>query len=232
MRRKSLFYLIVVVFVVVLIGKLSVSGPILANGAEEKVKLKIKNKSQSGGRTLTGKIIVIDPGHGGNDAGSIGQHGTFEKDVTLKTAKMIKRELIKKTGATVYLTRDKDDYVSLQDRVRMAKEKSADLFISIHYDAFTTHDVKGITTYFDKNEYQEAAQIINRHLFMEDMGTKDRGVKVGDYYVLRENTQPAILLELGYISNSEEEKRMNSSKFQGKAAHAIVNGIIEILSPV
>ncbi len=181
-------------------------------------------------KNLKGKTIVIDPGHGGKDVGAIGQSGTFEKDVTLTLAKNLQRGLEKKTGATVILTRDKDVTMSLKDRVDLAKTMNANLFISIHFDAFTSNEVNGITTYYNKEADRSLAALIHRHLFKQDMGTRDRGVGFGDYFVLRENTKPSILLELGYISNAEVEKRINSQTYQTQASTAIVEGVIEYLS--
>ncbi|WP_439743022.1 N-acetylmuramoyl-L-alanine amidase family protein [Bacillus pseudomycoides] len=176
--------------------------------------------------TLSKKVIVIDPGHGGNDPGSIGSKGTKEKDITLKTAKNIQKKLEEK-GMTVILTREDDTFVPLKNRVAIAQNKSADLFLSIHYDGFTTNDVKGVTTYYYKGLKEQAlAETIHEHLF-KHIQAKNRGVKSGDYYVLRENQQPSILLELGYITNPEDEERMNSQQFQADVASGIVNGVIE-----
>ena len=170
------------------------------------------------------KVIVIDPGHGGNDPGSIGLRGTKEKDITLKTAKNIQKKLEEK-GMTVILTRQDDTFVSLKDRVAIAQNKSADLFLSIHYDGFITNDVKGVTTYYYKGE-QALAETIHEHLF-KHIQAKNRGVKLGDYYVLRENQKPSILLELGYITNQEDEERMNSQEFQTNVTAGVVSGITE-----
>lgn len=178
---------------------------------------------------LEGKTVVIDPGHGGNDGGSVGQNGTLEKDVTLKTAIKVKQKLLQQTKATVILTREADEYVSLKDRVKVAHKKSADLFISIHYDAFTDHDVKGMTTYFYNLKDAGLAQMMHEQLLDHHLNTRDRGVAIGDYYVLRENLSPAILLELGYISNRDDEARINSKAYQAKEADAIASGITEYL---
>lgn len=128
---------------------------------------------------------------------------------------------------SVLLTREKDETVSMQQRVDAAKEAEADLFISIHFDAFTTSDVEGITTYYNKPRDQPIARFVQEHLFKQDFDTRDRGVKYGDYYMLRENAVPSLLLELGYMSNRKDETRIKSQHFQEKAASAIVDGIVE-----
>ncbi|MFJ7936308.1 N-acetylmuramoyl-L-alanine amidase [Sporosarcina sp. NPDC096371] len=233
MKKKKLYLLLVVVFTVstFLLIKMNDSKFIKVEGKTayaEGIHKDIKGLTTE--KVLKGKTIIIDAGHGGKDDGSSGQRGTLEKDVTLKMAKEIQREFAKKSDATVILTRDQDDSVTLGNRVELANKENADLFISIHFDAFTSNDVEGITTYYNKEEDLRLATLIHSYLFNQDMGTRDRGVKLGDYFVLRENTQPSILLELGFISNKEDEKRIISQAFQTKASIAIVEGVIEYLS--
>jgi N-acetylmuramoyl-L-alanine amidase len=174
---------------------------------------------------LKGKTIVLDPGHGGKDVGSTGSQGTYEKDVTLLTALNISSKLVEQ-GANVVMTRADDTFISLEDRTELAQIEDADLFLSIHFDAFESSDVHGMTTYYNKSQDQDLAQSIHDELFKLDTEIKDRGVMFGDYHVIRENTKPAILLELGYISNANEEKRMQSESFQEQISTNIVNGVI------
>ncbi|WP_245583531.1 N-acetylmuramoyl-L-alanine amidase family protein [Paenibacillus assamensis] len=197
------------------------------NLKEVRVHVEVQPLMAVSGRPLEGKTIVIDPGHGGKHPGSIGQLGTFERDVTLQMAKEMEQELLEKTGATVLLTRNQDETVDLQQRVDIAAEARADLFLSIHFDAFTTNDVEGMTTYHKDSHDQPIAQAVHDRLMEKDFDTRDRGVRVGDYYVLRENTVPALLLELGYISNEKDERRMRSLDFHKEASEAIVEGMID-----
>jgi len=180
-------------------------------------------------KMLTGKTIVVDAGHGGEDIGASGQSGTLEKKLTLTMAKNIQMELEKRTGATVILTRKDDVKISLEDRVKIAEESNTDLFVSIHFDAFFTSEVEGITSYYHKKSDEPLATMIHNHIFNRGLDARDRGVSLGDYYVLRENTRPSILLELGYISNSTDEARMTSEEFQTNTSNAIVDGIISYL---
>lgn len=179
---------------------------------------------------LQGKTIVIDAGHGGIDIGASGQNGTIEKDVTLTMAKKIQHELEKRTDANIILTRNDDVHKSLADRVKIADEQKADLFVSIHFDAFTTNNVEGITTYYNKKSDEPLAEIIHDHIITNELIARDRGVRSGDFYVLRENSSPAILLELGFISNSTDEARMNSEEFQTSTTNSIVDGMIDYLN--
>lgn len=143
--------------------------------------------------------------------------------------KNIQNELKKRTGATVILTRNDDVKVSLADRVKIAEENNADLFVSIHFDAFFTNEVEGITSYYNKKSDEPLAALIHDHIFKNGLDARNRGVNLGDYYVIRENTRPAILLELGYISNSTDEARMTSEEFQKNTTNSIVDGIIDYL---
>ncbi|WP_256208548.1 N-acetylmuramoyl-L-alanine amidase [Paenibacillus sp. CF384] len=177
---------------------------------------------------LKGKTIVLDPGHGGKDVGSTGAQGTYEKDVTLLTALNVRKKLTEQ-GAAVVMTRQDDTTISLKARTEVAQAENADLFISIHFDAYQTRDVYGMTTYFNKPQDQEIAEIMHDQLFKQDMHTKDRGVQFGNYYVIRENTKPAVLLELGYISNLNEEAAMQTETFQDQISSAITSGVIESL---
>lgn len=184
-------------------------------------------KTQS--RILEGKTIVIDPGHGGKDVGATGQTGIHEKALTLQTALNIQKELQERTGANVILTRNQDEFLTLTERVDTAKGHSADLFISIHCDAFTSKEAGGMTTYYYHAKDQELAHLMHNQLFKPYLNTRDRGVELGDFQVLRESESPSILLELGYISNPEDEQRIQSQAFQTHAAKTITDGIISFL---
>jgi N-acetylmuramoyl-L-alanine amidase len=177
---------------------------------------------------LEGKTIVLDPGHGGKDVGSTGSHGTYEKDVTLLTALNVRSKLVEQ-GANVLMTRDADTSISLEDRTELAQTENADLFLSIHFDAFESGDVHGMTTYYTKLQDEELAEHIHDELIRNDTGMKDRGVSIGDYHVLRENTKPAVLLELGYMSNPDDEARMQSELFQEQVSTNIVSGVMNVL---
>ena len=102
--------------------------------------------------------VVIDPGHGGKDPGAIGKKGTREKDVTLQIARKIAWKLKKDLGLEVYLTRNKDGYLSLEERSAFAEKKKADLFISVHANAADSHDLKGVQTFYLNNASSRAAE--------------------------------------------------------------------------
>ncbi|MCQ6273564.1 N-acetylmuramoyl-L-alanine amidase [Bacillus sp. V3B] len=172
---------------------------------------------------LQNKKIVIDPGHGGRDSGATGVSGTLEKKVTLDTASYLFNKL-KAAGADVILTRHRDQYLSLPSRVNMASYHDADAFISIHYDSINNDSVRGLTTYYYYPWQKELA--INIHsAVIGQTNMKDRGTRFGDYYVIRENSKKAILIELGYLSNPSEELHVTSDQYQQSAATGIYEGL-------
>ncbi|ENI8403608.1 N-acetylmuramoyl-L-alanine amidase [Listeria monocytogenes] len=195
----------------------------------------VSDKGQtSSTRSKTTKLseatIVIDPGHGGNDPGAKGANGTIEKEMTLKTAKQLKQKL-ESRGAKVILTRNSDKYVSLKGRTNIAAENNADVFISIHFDSLedTSKGVSGQTTYYYDNSDKSLAESINTTLG-KDLPTSNRGARVGDYYVVRENSQPAVLLELGYLSSAKDERNINSASYRSQIADSVTDGLANYFS--
>ena len=186
---------------------------------------------------LKGKKIVIDPGHGGNDAGAIGPTGVMEKNVTLKVALELKK-LLEAEGAQVIMTRDGDTTVSpkgakasdieeLGARCDVANRNGADIFISIHADSFTRPEARGTTGYYyskGSGRGQKLADCIRRNL-VEQLGTPSRGTQPCNFYVVKNTDMPATLIELGFISNKEEEKLLDSKEGVQRAAQGILDGI-------
>jgi N-acetylmuramoyl-L-alanine amidase len=169
------------------------------------------------------KTIVIDPGHGGIDNGATGVSGTLEKELTLRTARLLSDKL-KAAGANVFLTRSNDSFLPLPSRVRLASIHQADAFISLHYDSNLDRSIRGMTAYYYHSYQQELAESIY-HSTNAQTRLKSRGVRSGDYHVVRENQRKAVLMELGYLSNSAEEMTLTSSHFQENAATGIYNGL-------
>ncbi len=187
------------------------------------VKEPTKKESRKKG-TLKGLTIVIDAGHGGNDRGTTGALGTDEKDITLKTAELLSSKL-QAAGANVIMTRESDVYVDLRKRVSVGHQAGADAFISLHYDAINNSSVRGFTTYYMHGYQNELAKYVHDGLG-NMISLRDRGVQPGNYLVLRENKQRAILIELGYLSNPTEEQHVTTHAFREQATHGIYNGII------
>lgn len=174
--------------------------------------------------TLNGLTIVLDPGHGGNDGGTVGVRETKEKDLTLKTSEILSHHL-RSAGAEVLLTRQSDVYVDLRSRVSTGHGVAADAFISLHYDATDDNSVSGFTSYYMLDYQQALAESINEGLSGK-IDLRNRGARHGNYLVLRENKQAAVLVELGYLSNYNDERIVTSSKFQEQAALGLYDGLV------
>lgn len=216
------------------------------------------------------KIIVLDPGHGGQDPGAIGYSGTYEKHITLTFAKELK-ELLERNGSyRVYLTRSGDSSVALRDRVKIGRKYDADLFMSIHADSIRNKDTKGLSVYTlsetasDKEaaalaEKENKADIVAGLNFAEhskevadiliNLAQRETMNKSAEYatvlvremgkqVVLLSNTHrfagfavlkapdvPSVLLEMGYLSNRQEEKQLKDKNYRKKLATSSVNAI-------
>ena len=170
---------------------------------------------------LAGKTIVLDPGHGGFDPGTSSTGGVPEKQLTLDTTRLLEQKL-RQAGANVQLTRSNDRYVSLRNRVESARQ--ADAFISIHYDSSYDSGAKGFTAYFYNGDQHELANHIHNQLDHASP-LSNRGVRKGDYFVIRENSRPAALLELGYLSNPQESVFVVTPSYQDLVTNSIVKGL-------
>jgi N-acetylmuramoyl-L-alanine amidase len=173
--------------------------------------------------------IVIDPGHGGRDPGTTSVSGVYEKRINLavahKTAARLKRK-----GHQVAMTRQGDQYPELESRAALANRLNADLFVSIHADWAPSPSAQGFTVYIAptaSKDTQRAAQAIARA--MATTGLDNRGVRRNDYRVLVHTRGPAVLIELGYLSNAREAAKLQSDAFQNRLAAAIATGISDYL---
>lgn len=194
-----------------------------ADENKDKEKKRDEQTKQSGEKTLSGYHFVIDPGHGGKDTGAIGSE-VDEKTVTLSTAEKVEKQLRDK-GASVTLTRKDDTFIPLEERAQISNSTDTDAFISLHYNASEDQSVRGIYTYYyDGDEDQKLANSIQSSL-INHVNLVDHGVEQADYKVLRDNKSLALLIELGFISNSEEQEVIQSDNYQEKAAKGIVDGL-------
>ncbi|MBP3400863.1 MAG: N-acetylmuramoyl-L-alanine amidase [Selenomonadales bacterium] len=192
----------------------------------------------SGG--IKGKTIILDAGHGGSDCGAVGPSGVYEKDITLAVAKELQKQLITE-GANVLMTRTTDRDVShregasvsveLGDRIVVAEELQADVFVSIHLNSFTSPDIGGVETYYYQGslEGERLAYAVQKSL-MDQFDLKDRGVKTANFYLLKNSSMPSILTELAFISNPREEQLLISSNAQALFAQAILTGLKQYFS--
>lgn len=179
------------------------------------------------------KVVIIDPGHGGKDSGAIGINGVLEKDIVLSIAKaMIKLDASNKSKFEIYLTRYKDTLISLLDRTRLAKTLKADWFISLHCNQSENSKARGVEVYVSaKGGSFLKESILLAYELQKQMKTKlgfeSRGVKFGDFQVLREtnNYCPTVLVELGFLSNWDEIKYLTISERKSVLAILILKSI-------
>ncbi|MCD4796086.1 MAG: N-acetylmuramoyl-L-alanine amidase [Candidatus Cloacimonetes bacterium] len=218
------------------------------------------------------RTIVLDPGHGGKDPGAVSfSKDNFEKDIVLIITRKLEKMLSDSLGVKILLTRDKDEFVSLQQRTQFANGNNANLFISIHCNAHYNKKIDGIEVYYlstAKTDDARAVEALENKVVYEfeggeeavkkyddlafiladmaqsehleesyDLGMKlqnalvnstnsyNRGVKQANFYVLRGAFMPAVLVELGFLSNKEEEKKLINSKYQDKLVRSMFEGI-------
>lgn len=185
----------------------------------------------SGGGTTTTptvkKTVVIDAGHGNQDPGTIGVTGKKEKDFNLSLALKIQQLLKKESGIKVIMTRDDDNFLTLSERVSLANNAKADLFLSIHANSGPAA-ATGSETYYNRANSKTLANTVHKYL-VQAAGLKDRGVKTGNFAVIRDTTMPAILLEVGFLSNKNDEAALFNETFQNRVAEGVVKGMKEYL---
>jgi N-acetylmuramoyl-L-alanine amidase len=176
------------------------------------------------------KIIVIDPGHGGRDPGAVGSMGTKEKDVNLDISMKLYDILKQKTDWQIYLTRKNDRFVTLSERTSLAIRLNADMFLSIHSNADRTGFENGIETYahYNSNKTGWALAWHVQESLVNGLNLRNRGLKANNFQVIRETPNiDSVLLEIGYISNSSEERLLRKPIFRAKAARSIYQGILK-----
>lgn len=173
-------------------------------------------------------VLVVDAGHGGNDQGAAGRR-SLEKDITLKTARRVCKLIRKKCkDVEVIQTRPDDEFVTLNDRAGMANFFHADLFISIHANSAKGW-AEGTETFIHNTARGSRSEQMARLLeseYVRQAKRKSRGVKTANFAVLRQTSMPAVLTEIGFISNKEEENFIRSKKGQKKLARCIRDAFI------
>lgn len=181
-----------------------------------------------------GKIIIIDPGHGGSDPGAVSKKGTKESLLNLQVALYLKEYLAEK-GFEIVLTRGDNELrgadtgLTNEERKRIIASTSCDMVISIHMNKFSDSSVHGAETFYyePSAESKRLAQLIQASLKAELDSTNTRTVKgVTDLFVLKASSSPSVLVECGYISNFDEESKLLSDAYQRRIAFSISCGIL------
>jgi N-acetylmuramoyl-L-alanine amidase len=218
------------------------------------------------------KKIVIDPGHGGEDPGACGKNGTKEKDVNLQVSKILKKLIEKELKLEVILTRERDTFLSLGERSKIANTEKADIFLSIHCNASKNPFSSGPEVYFlseAKTDWERAVEALENASLKFEMSEKeanslldailsdlaqteflkesqklaeflqknlvsdenlDRGVKQAGFYVLLGAYMPSALIEIGFITNPEEEKKLRDENYIEKICKKILKGLKEFIN--
>ena len=174
-------------------------------------------------------IVVIDPGHGGSDPGAQSVLGYWEKDINLGISKRLV-DYLRDAGVTVYATRDGDSYPSLEARADLANRKNANLFVSLHCDSNGDRVHKGFTVYIARSASggsKKAGSLFENSL--SNAGIPSKGLRKADYKVLVQTDCPAVLVECGFMSNSDEAALLMSPWYQDKLAKNIASAILDYL---
>ena len=177
-------------------------------------------------------LIVVDPGHGGKSPGAPALDGSYEKDLNLDVAKRLDKKL-KDLGFKTLMIRTDDTYISLQERVDVANWNYGDFFMSIHFNSFT-QKTQGIETLYYPNSPTEANNVNNKDIatifqqeLIKTLNRPSRGVVPRpNLFVLNKTKMPAILAELGFISNKEELSLIKKEEYREKAANALAVSIV------
>lgn len=178
-------------------------------------------------------LIVIDAGHGGDDLGTHSESKPkyHEKSLNLTTAIAL-NDFLQKMGFQTLMTRSKDEFISLQQRAEFANEKGADLFVSVHYNSAPAKKAEGIEIFYYKSDDNKTRSTISRKLASSILtqltkitGAKSRGVKHGNFAVIRETKMPAVLIEGGFLTNENEMQKIKDPFYVKSVAWGIAKGI-------
>ena len=174
--------------------------------------------------------VVLDPGHGGFDKGGVPGMRLVEKNFTLDVAGRV-RSMLQAAGIRTVMTRSTDTFVELRDRCAIANRQPGAVFVSIHFNAAPREGASGIETYYYRGPASASlAAAIHREL-VRSSGAPDRGVRTCRYYVLRNTRIPAVLAELGFLTNRAEGARITSIAYREKLAQGIARALIARYAP-
>lgn len=170
------------------------------------------------------KVVVIDAGHGGTDCGAT-RAGIKESDINLAVAQRVEA-ILKQKGYKVYMTRSGDQTVSLQERVDIAEGKDEDVFVSIHVNSSENTSPVGTETHYYHQYSYNLAKCIQAEMAKNVTESPNRGLIKSRFYVINHTTKPAVLVEIGFISNEKERMQLVSADRQQRTAKAIAEGVM------
>ncbi|WP_102029446.1 N-acetylmuramoyl-L-alanine amidase CwlD [Salirhabdus sp. Marseille-P4669] len=194
---------------------------------------------------LSGKVIVLDPGHGGVDGGAVGADETLEKDIALSTAKYL-RDYLQQQGALVYMTREKDQDLAaegtqglskrksedIRKRVQFIQEKEPDFFLSIHLNAIPSSRWSGAQTFYypSLGESEHLAKFIQSEIIRNLDNTTRQVQAINNVYILKNANAPGALVEIGFLSNPKERNLLKTDEYQQKMAASIYDGVLRYVT--
>ena len=203
-------------------------GPVRYPTYDSTFPQKAESVPEQVGQNLRGRIIVVDAGHGGHDpgCGEVGYSILPEKTIALAIAKDVEKQL-NACGAKVVMTRTADYFVPLDDRAAIAEKHKVDLLLSIHIDSCPKEYVSGPTVYIANKTCYQSHKVANSiHSFFIAAGIGTKGIRHADFRVLVKHPRPAVLVECGYLTNSIDAQKLNSSWYQEYIAKLISKGVI------
>jgi N-acetylmuramoyl-L-alanine amidase len=171
--------------------------------------------------------VIIDPGHGGSDAGAVGVGGLREKDVVFSISQQV-AQILQQNGVQAVMTRLDDRTVELEPRVDMANRMNATLFVSIHANAATNAAASGIETFYYSSGAR-LAQYVQNSVMASFSQLPNRGVKQARFYVLRNTSMPSVLVETGFVTNNYDAYMLGDPAQRSRMAQAIAQGILQYL---
>ena len=181
-------------------------------------------------------VVCLDPGHGGSSTGAKSSDGLLEKDFTLQMANDLSKLLIRKAPVNTLLTRSVDGDVSLQARRDFASQNQCSVFVSLHANASPQKNQRGTEIYYSKDQEIESRKLarkvydqLNLSLKREYPDSRGRGVKAGDFFVLRSVTIPSVLVEFSFLDNPIEGQRMKGSHYRKRLLEGVAAGLIDYL---
>ncbi|RDW18627.1 N-acetylmuramoyl-L-alanine amidase CwlD [Oceanobacillus chungangensis] len=190
---------------------------------------------------LSGKVIVLDPGHGGPDGGAVGSDGTQEDDIALKVSKNLQNYL-QQSGAIVYLTREEDKDLAAEGTSGLSRRKSedirnrlqfihsheADFFLTIHLNALPSKRWRGAQTFYypSLEENKHLATMVQEEIIRNLENTTREPLKINGIYLLKHAEIPGALVEIGFLSNEEERELLKRTSYQEQMAASIYEGIL------
>lgn len=178
-------------------------------------------------------LIVIDPGHGGDDFGtySLKPPRYKEKNLNLATAMML-RDILQAKGFRTVMTRSSDTFIELDQRAIFANEQSPALFVSLHYNSAPSKQAEGVEVYYFRSQSDKSRAAQSKLLadlilkmILQQTGAKSRGVKNGNFAVIRKTTMPAVLIEGGFLTNDDEVVKLKDPIYLKKIAQGVALGI-------